>query len=93
MTAGQLLQFSSVFLLIFVFIGIAYVNPSLSGVWPFLQAERELCSGDRRTVVFSQLINITFLYLFGKLFVDSYLKKDTKAAGANGKSTRSKKVD
>ena len=92
MTAGQLLQFSSVFLLIFVFIGIAYEGLSLSGQWPFLQAQRELCSGDRRTVVFSQLVNITFLYLFGKLYVDSYVKKDPKAP-ANGKGTDSKKRD
>lgn len=76
MTAGQLVQFSSVFILVnywlFTVNGLA-----ISFTAPFYTFESTRCAGDVWVVMASQAVNISFLYLFGSFFFNAknYAKK------------------
>eukprot|EP00730_Choanoeca_flexa_P014069 TRINITY_DN6015_c0_g1_i1.p1 TRINITY_DN6015_c0_g1~~TRINITY_DN6015_c0_g1_i1.p1 ORF type:complete len:327 (+),score=64.22 TRINITY_DN6015_c0_g1_i1:59-982(+) len=74
LTTGQLTQFSTVFGLIFVWMAVSLKGLSISAEAPFVHYTSSNCTGEPWAVFFSQSINVSYLYLFGSLFVTLYMK-------------------
>ena len=51
-----------------------YDTVTVSAVWPFVEAVGHHCSGSTGVVAFAQAVNISFLYLFGAMYVETYQK-------------------
>jgi len=80
-TSLQLTQFFSVFINIWIFL---FVSMQYSNVWQWgdminfdksWNSVQGYCAGDLRTVVFSQIVNITFILLFLNFYSKTYKEK------------------
>ncbi|EDQ87654.1 uncharacterized protein MONBRDRAFT_33213 [Monosiga brevicollis MX1] len=80
LTTGQLVQFGTVFMLLVVYMRVGFVQVEYGSAYPFLRVQNR-CQGEAWAPIFSQLINVTFLYLFGELFVRLYHHKPTSKPG------------
>eukprot|EP00049_Salpingoeca_infusionum_P019205 m.360780 g.360780 ORF g.360780 m.360780 type:complete len:311 (-) comp19164_c0_seq1:256-1188(-) len=74
-TTGQLVQFGSVFILMTLFMVYGWEELQFMSTFPFVYPKEEKCHSESWTLIFSQIINTSFLYLFGDLFVRLYLSK------------------
>lgn len=70
LTAGQLVQFTTIFASIVWWLRRVATATDTPMTW-----ESAACSGEPWSVVASQFVNITFLYLFGSFFVQQYIAK------------------
>lgn len=79
LTAGQLVQFSIVVTLMCYWYFVALKGLRLIDTAPFFTYDEDVCTGSHWVVTFSNLVSVSFLYLFGSFYVNNYIKKDKSA--------------
>eukprot|EP00053_Salpingoeca_punica_P019621 m.200177 g.200177 ORF g.200177 m.200177 type:complete len:303 (+) comp17691_c0_seq1:14-922(+) len=94
LTSAQLVQFASVFGMIFVWLNATTGGDwHFSSSWPFVEyAKGSICAGEMWVAALAQIVNVTFLILFGQLFIELYVSKK-KPEKADAAAKKAKKTE